>query len=141
MENNGGVIRSWALWLLYLERCGLSGASANKSVNESEDVSFCVLSDSPSPSTFAFLYCGHTSRIHLGTRHKNRTSTATYRIGAAACQLRWGCSSKNSRVRVDYHSIIRPTSAPHGGVSTMARTAQGPTCSQCCQDTNTDWHC
>ncbi|KAF8487014.1 hypothetical protein DFH94DRAFT_11044 [Russula ochroleuca] len=79
------LIRRWALWLLYSYlwlRCGLTSVPVpSAGASESEDVSFCLLSD-PLTVLFRLLYMGHTSRIHLGTRHKNRPSTATYRIGA-----------------------------------------------------------
>ena len=106
MKNNGERrFRSWALWLLYLKLvvgCGLTGASAN---NESEDVSFSLLSDSPSSSSFAFLYWGHTfPNSPWNTPRKQALDCDMQNRGRApsACHCPLGCTSENSRARLSF---------------------------------------
>jgi hypothetical protein len=76
----------------------------------------------------AFLYLDHTSRIHLGTRHKKdpglRRLTCTIGVQLALAQLLRprGCAMIHTRVASN--NICPCTS----------------TCSQCCQDTIIDWH-
>lgn len=106
MKNNGERrFRSWALWLLYLKLvvgCGLTGANAN---NESEDVSFSLLSDSPSSSSFAFLYWGHTfPNSPWNTPQKQAVDCDIQNRGRTppACHCPLGCTSESSRARLSF---------------------------------------